>query len=160
MKLIIRLDEWLLDRFERFSHWTQRTVGLTSATWERWSALLAVLDFVRVRSAQGQWSGLAILVVFFLFLRFLRSFWHHTTTAAEPTMNPLKLNDRASRVFLFLTCLIILPFDLLPPRAVWFELQVISAYFAACDDLPPGESKLKALIRTLRSSRQSDPVRV
>src|SRR6266404_1618380 len=114
--MLYALDSWVIDKCERFSHWTQRRFGLKSDTWERWSYVIAAW-FTVSRFAPGT-SFLYVNIALTAWL-FLGSF-RRRRSAAPTFMNPRKLKDRVFRsASLVLIVLLAVP-DFLA-RDFWYE---------------------------------------
>ncbi len=143
------IDVNILLRVERFCHWTQRWFGIASAGWERLFIMLQIvavgLKWVSLTKTVERW-GMGILTVMIATdaaIRFHHSLLRTPRVGSSRTMNPLKTTMVFPRVLdLGLVCL--------PPPTWWFNFYTASLYLAACDDDPPGESKVKGWLKSLR----------
>jgi len=130
--MLYAIDSWLINKLERFSHWTQRTFGLKSDDWARVclvaSAFFALIEMRRVLIAAAPW--LVVITV-----NMLQS--KRKTVAG--VANTLKMPPMHSLRFLALACGVL--FNVCTGSFYFFG-YAFSNWFRACDDLPPGESKI------------------
>lgn len=160
----LSVDEWLLDRCEAFSHWTQRHCGLTSLTWERlFRSVGVVLMTARFSefSREGQQSlawmmALAVIIqtchVVFAGNRRQRSAAH------SAIRNSKRITARFQRIFDLSLSAILTPLDILAKSPPWYQCVTAAVYFEACDDLPPGDSTIKSWLRSIRAAFRQVPV--
>lgn len=152
--MLQKLDQFILDKFERFSHWTQRTVGITSATWMRVFILLASLFLIKQAFVSG-WllrAGCAFMLVIFAIRYSNLTKQEKDADGEEITANPLKAQTSVRLVGLVVIAMT-LPIDL-PNFDFWYDLSVVVEYFAACDDLPPSKTKLRQWLESFRSTSE------
>jgi hypothetical protein len=72
--------------------------------------------------------------------------------------NPLRI-PRADRAFWFIASVALLPIDTSDSRySYWYEFLRLADYFAACDELPPGVSKVKQLFKSAISALSRPPI--
>ncbi len=150
--MLQKLDQFILDKFERFSHWTQRTVGITSATWMRVFILLASLFLIKQAFVSG-WllrAGFALVLIIFAIRYSMFTKQEPETDGERIAANLLKVQPEI-RLWGLLVIAMTLPIDL-PDFDFWYDLSVVVEYFAACDDLPPSKSKLRQLIESFNST--------
>jgi len=147
------LDAWLIARFESLTHWTQRAFGIASASWRRLFLCLALAQVVggeiprhwKLGPAFPLWDG---VLVGFLLAHFAASLMvDNDQASAEATMNPEKLRGYLPRLMWFIAGLVFIPMDIESHQTLWYQCTAISMYFAACDDLPPGLSKVRRFIQ-------------
>lgn len=155
---LLTLDSWLIDRCERFSHRTQTWFGLSSATWERWSFLISGFFFAMKELPEVWRDPFAWIVLFFIALRFVHSFRDRGPAGIDETANPEKTQYRLSRPVLLIVASIWVVPDFLGRGTLSLQFWVLGWYFAACDDLPPGESKVKQLLKSFRGSLARQPI--
>jgi len=152
--MLANLDDYLLTWFERFSHWTQRTFGLTSVFWEKVSHLACVgFTLKSLALSTSQLDQLMWLVVICHIGRFS---WLVLTNRegnfpVNGTANPWKCRKKLSRPAGIIFCCFVMYADLRTMN-LWFEFAVVAGYFMACDDLPPGTSKIKQFLQRLSSA--------
>ncbi len=152
METLRCIDEFLIGKFERFSHWTQRWFGATSASWERLFLCLTIVQFVLGRF---HWDGAGKFFAVLLFIswlaRFTTSLWRTPPSIGhESVRNANRLREREARPFFFILAMIFfLPIDILTGDTLWFQCSQIATYFAVCDDLPKGRSKARRLAASL-----------
>jgi len=152
--MLQKLDQFILDKFERFSHWTQRTVGITSATWMRVFILLASLFLIKQAFTAG-WllrAGFALMLIIFAIRYSMITKREAGSGREEATANPLKAQPEI-RLWGLLIIAVTLPIDL-PDFDFWYDLSVVMEYFAACDDLPPSKTKLRQWLESFRSTSE------
>lgn len=129
--MLRQLDQFILAQFERFSHWTQRTVGIASSTWMRVFILLASLFLIKEAFTAG-WllrAGFALMLVIFA-IRYSNLTKQETDADGEEiTANPLKAQPEF-RLWGLLIIAVTLPIDL-PDFDFWYDLSVVVEYFAA-----------------------------
>lgn len=158
---MIRLDGLLISLFERFSHWTQRTVGVTSRHWTRFFALLAAVLVVIVAvddHSLGEWLIDSMFLVT-CFSRFSQDENRSGESSRESVMNPQKIG----LLFVFTrVTMVAVSTTLLFTDACWPSPNdsdhygvyaiVFLVYFDACDDLPVGKSRLRQWMESAAST--------
>ena len=185
MKVIFWIDAWLIAQFERFSHWTQQWLGWTNYTWAR----LATLGFV-VAVVGSYFAGEQRLMGFFIwdlitgFLIGLFSIAEEQRASSrlrERVANPIKASKVGHMLrFLFVMIVLIrfiplaiMPFGTLPDGhwTVGHALPLLrglcitcSLFFLSCDPLPPGTSKIRQWLNSVRDAfttlQQPVPIRI
>ncbi len=158
--MLQKIDAWMIDKAEKFSHFTQRWVGITAPTWERLFLCLCIVDFLNVELARDWGKVWMITDVFMLFtwtLRFVLSFYKQSKSlGAEIVCKAEKCDESGWRPIGCLIAAVALPISiwrsLSPPleplhTQYWFAYWQISLIFAACDDLPLGPSKARKFLQ-------------
>jgi len=151
--MLQKLDQFILDKFERFSHWTQRVAGITSAHWTQFAFLMAVLYAIK-EAMESDW-GVRIIIALNI-IWFIKGYHDASKKDSlegnEATANVLKLPVFAAfRIVIFFVGLIALPRAIISNQ-FYFIFMVLAWYFEACDDLPPSKSKLSQLIESFNST--------
>ena len=150
------IDSWILDKFERFSRWTQTWFGLTSVTWERMSLLLSLI-FIVVKEFEWDIAGHHKVLIF---IDGCIAFWliaravgaEYMRAAGLDTMNEKKLTEAPARLLCLFIIAIVAYQDVTQFR-LCFEFSTLALYFCACDDLPPGMSRVKKFFQSLAPTR-------
>jgi hypothetical protein len=146
------IDAFLIATLERFCHWTQRSFGLTSVTWERWALLIAAVYITgdwRADSYFVRW--LDALILSQRIVGFIATYWKRSGRAV---MNGKKITDFKYRITFLAISALTLPYVIWEygwRGSYWFEFVTLSYYLSACDDLPWSESKVKQVWRSLTS---------
>jgi len=156
--MLEHVDAWMIERFERVSHWTQRYFGLASPTWERLAIVLSLVCFV-VKKIPADWGKTgALMLDAFVMLSLAVSFLGSLNRKPHAVFrNPAKLQSQSVRPILFMAAMAMIWYDW-QYHSLWFQFLRVADYFGACDDLPPGESKVKSLIRAVRAFLTLAPV--
>ncbi len=148
---MIRLDEWLVDRCEQFSHWTQRWFGLTSGFWVRMCLVLSITSMGMVEIPMSRWPVKVVyfVVIFFQISHFIASYL--LPKSPRGTMNPYRITYRTQRIFGLIWSVAdsIVNIITFLKWSWWFELAVLADYFSACNDLPWSKSRVKELVEAL-----------
>ncbi len=152
-------DAWLIDKAERFSHFTQQWFGITSASWERLFLCLTLLQML-FKEIPIDWGKAVMLaldgyIILQCIYRFVKSLNRKPSMSTETTSNPEKL-EYTTRTLIVCMAILFLPIDVYRnvvgspwARSYWFQCSAIAYIFAACDDLPWSESKIKQLVRAV-----------
>lgn len=162
MRTIEHIDGWIVGRFEAFSHWSQRTLGLDSKFWRRVSLVCKTVLVVRVltsptTSTSGKW--LYGIIAFgstadLIALEFL-------PPRPADTANPNKYSP-SKRFFrmLMLASIIVFGWAMFTHdiNMAWTVFSVLEDYFAAVDDLPPGLSRVRQWLNSLSTQQTPVPV--
>lgn len=155
LNVLAHIDGFILNCFERFSHFMQRTFGTKAVDWERF-CLMASAAITMTRESKIAGLALAIFTTIITILMFTLTYFRIPTPPG--TMNPRKIRNQFSRPFCILFCLTFLWNDLRTGN-LWYELWRFADYFSACDDLPPGESQVRKFVNSLKAGfRQPVPV--
>jgi len=167
------VDAWFLDKCEKFSHRTQRIFGLTCFSLARVCLGMTPIVFASPLifgdpNFQGSvillFAGLSISILYLLatYIYEKRVF----EFSLQGLANPFKFHLRVRRLTIFLVgnlCMALLQMSnafLVLCLEVWILLIIANFYFCSCDPIPPGKSKVRALIEKIRESLspQSEPV--
>lgn len=151
--MLNRVDDFLLTKVERFSHWCQRTVGLNHYHWRVVFWVATGANVIMTRGA----LGMALM----LFLLVARAVDYWLEVDPRPgTANIRKITEKESRIgWLTIMLLFFIPdVFIFPQRDYSAELFTFLLYFDAIDDLPPGESRVRQFLRSLRPAPQMQPV--
>jgi hypothetical protein len=148
------LDTLIIRCLESFSHWTQRTCGLKSDTWERVGYLVSAVFALH---SHIHW-------LFFLYLALLLLFSFdrdkpQIKNGDGIALNPEKFKYTKFRPACAILAVFCIPMDI-SHLSFWYEFLILGRYFGACDDLPPGISKLKQMIRSVRITFRLAPAKV
>lgn len=162
-----RIDQGLIDQFERFSHWFQRLTGL-DCFWlaKRSFDLALIFAFVSIyltaRVLPNVSSFISILVFLVLRLESECIATDYYEDSAGDTKNNVRVDPtyiRTRKLLTFLTFLAIcaIQFDLAMQYYNSHDLTLLAdaigflfgPYFMACTPLPPGNSKFSQLIKSL-----------
>lgn len=155
---LIRLDWWVIQRFERFTQWTQTWWGITAFMWAKWMIYGAIIGIA--------WAMMDIPGVFSKFYHslFILVFISRVYTMEEPPepkgdemyYNPSVIEDRRVR----LTSVIFSPVISLilikdpTPMLLWPICAAFHWYFMACSTHPKSKSKIKQFVESLSTSLQ------
>lgn len=160
MNVLRKFDGFLLDRAERFSHFMQRTFGTRANDLNRFCLVVAAGAMLAI-TVDGaltakSWLGRTVgvfanaLVVGLLFQKFIDSFEldeFHAILLSRGFSNPTKAWWHL-RLSLFVIA------DLMTSLGVLYGIcwgaQLVAFYFQSCDDLPPGESRVRKFLNSLR----------
>jgi hypothetical protein len=150
--MLDKTDTWLLNRFENFSHWWQRTFGQDCFWWARKTVLASmVMTFIGVVmiagiSLEGISAGIFNASISFMWVPFIVRI--EAGIKKEPEnmcANPEKLKSQDRLFFLvampFLAIFIFARLSVLV--SLGYILYVFIMYFCACDPLPPAKSKVR-----------------
>jgi len=149
------IDAWAIMRCEQFTHWTQKLVGLDSEFWKQ-AALVAALVSLYFSGHVGKPAKWILAFFYAMDLAGSLLGWDRALRKASSTraMNKMKLQVHRRMPWALLVFCVFFPIDLMSLSAMWFEFATLSHYFEACDDLPPGESRLRKLMKAVSASLQ------
>jgi hypothetical protein len=155
MNPLTRIDDWLISRFEAFSHWTQRAIGVTSARWAQ--ACYAGAGFCAAYRLVGEgsavWKASFGISVGICVFGYVRAALRKPQAGEDATANVRKVEDRVERVLSLLVAVVRV---LLVPELIgWFEFALLGLYFSACDDLPLAPSKLRQWLDSLSATPET-----
>ncbi len=148
------MDAWLIDKAEKFSHFTQRWLGIAAPTWERFFLCLCMVDFANRELSLNWGRGWIVMDIFMLFcwmIRFGLSFYKQSNDVhAEVVRNAKKLNGGVRAVGCLVAAMAlplsiwrsVYPHEPFHPQ-YWFVYWQVAMVFGACDDLPWGPSKAR-----------------
>jgi len=149
--MIQRIDGFVLRRFESLSHFLQRSFGTTAISCERASLMMATAFMLRLVIAEtGVSRWLDVICVLTILVQFLGTYLRADdaeTRALRGTANPEKLNY-PWRLFLLIPGVLFFPLDL-QRGAPWLQFGIAAHYFRACDDLPPGISRVRKFLNDI-----------
>lgn len=161
MRLLFFMDDWIIYRLERFTHWTQRQFGITATHWERLFLMFSLfwifaIDFPR-------FHHIALRVLLFVFsLSILLHFWltYHKVVkrTEEAVMNPRKLRGQTTRIIFLVISPVLILGSIGGGTAAPLAAN-LAEYFGCLDEPPPGECKLRSLFRKLTSFQILTPAR-
>lgn len=156
LSFIAAIDWWIIGRFEAFSHWTQRNLGLTSVEWQRLFLAAAAVERILGVGFAGLEGAFTVFFLLMFSVDFIKSFKTLVPRESDdaPGMNPEKARSRCIRPIcliggLYFGGLYFLPSNMHTFIGLWYQLFMVSWYFECCDDLPPGVSRLKALLKSM-----------
>ena len=164
------VDEWFLDKFERFSNRMQRTFGITCFSLAR--ACLGITPIIfAIPLVLGE-SNFQGFMALFLALLLVSAFFLLGTYICEKIVfefslqglaNPFKFYLRLRRfIYLLAGNLLMALFPMSDVFSTlgfeaWILILIVHFYFLSCDPLPPGKSKVRALIEKIRESLSPQP---
>lgn len=169
MQWWFKTDAWIIGKLEVLCHFMQRTFGVKAMDLERLCLLLAIVVlaialptqfYVERHTAGHSWLIQLLLselqAGMFLF-RFVISFEiqrQRQELARYGIANSGKKPGHAL-VRLGLLCLCAV-FVLLRIKGagtyLWFDFYALAEYLDACDDLPPGESRVRQFVKALSAA--------
>lgn len=162
---MLAFDQWILDKCEKFSHQTQRIFGLTCFSLARVCLGIApiVYAFPFVFGESNFWffvmafSGGLILSALYL-----PATYRYEKKVFELSLhglaNPFRSYLRLKRFIIFLAgnlTMALFPIQdvsFVLSFEVWLLALIVHLYFLSCGPLPPGKSKVRALIEKIRES--------
>ncbi len=155
--MLQKIDAWMIDKAEKFSHWTQTWFGIAAPSWERLFLCLCMVDF-STRELSLDWGHTSVVIDVFMMswwiIRFGLSFFRRSNKlGAELVRNAEKCGNEDLRALGCLIAALTLPVSVWrafhPPfhSQYWFVYWQVSLVFAACDDLPWGPSKIKKFLQ-------------
>jgi len=161
------IDAWIVDKVERFSHFTQLWFGIAAPSWERLFLVLAILQLL-FKEIPRDWGKAVLsvgdgLLVLMYVGRFRSSLKRTPARAENATRNPNKLIDCWARTIGLVFALLFLPFDIAaqftahPNSSFWYQCSQLAYYFAACDDLPWSASKVRQMLRSVAAALKMQP---
>ncbi len=169
---LVIFDAWLLDKCEKISHRTQRTFGITCFSLARACLGVALVVYASPlafgESNSQKYTMLAFFGGLLLSAFYLLETYFYEKKVFEFSLqgfaNPFKLHLRLKRFLFFFTGN--LAMALFPISNVfwvlcfeaWLLILIVHFYFLGCDPLPPGKSKVRALIEKIRESLRPAPI--
>jgi len=172
MKVFLFMDFFFLERFQKFSHWSQKTFGLTNFWWAKFLAkivfILSMLDYII--DVVGGMSGLALFLdsalqvywlVVFVRVAKLCSNLDNKYENGYKYINERIIEWIGKRIsyFIFLfpwsvlgIVISVITMDIsimmiILPSSIAIGLIIPCAYFLSCTPLPPGDSKAKLWLK-------------
>lgn len=137
--MLAKIDEFILDQFNRFSDVTYRLCGMSAATWERLFVIFSVIFLVHFWTAQLIDNLMSSLIIFFRLSQFFFTFEERNPGALR---NIHRITEQNTRIIYIFLCVLFSPaYFHGVPLNFWFECVAVSMYFRACDTLPPSESR-------------------
>jgi hypothetical protein len=161
MDFVYGVDEWLIGRAERVSHFLQRTFGVVSGDLVRLFCMMALAFLLKLFiSDHGVFDKTMDVIMMLIRIgTFIESYGDWRATQRE-LANPLKVRHRGVRVSYVAFSVLSIYTDVLNFQ-LWFQCVTLADYFLACDDLPPGESRVRKLLREIGASGKLQvPIRV
>ena|SRR5579862_2764683 len=153
---LLRLDSWVLTRFELLSHFTQRIFGTTSATLVRVFTLIGAALIIKMLI--GEHSVFAKVIDLVMMLNRISDFLESYESRPTGLSNHRKITESRGRLpYMTLSGIFLIP-DVITGHNMWFEAITAVRYFLACDDLPPGESKVRKFVNSFKSIGHLKPV--
>lgn len=159
MKRILAIDTFILNRCEAFSHFMQKTFGTKSADLERACLVLATALVVlhMVTMSYPKFLPIRVLLIganIFIMLGLLGRI--HLSYKYDWVKDELQRLGMANstKVRMAWPRMALLPFTLflLASDQEWWAFSYLALYFNACDDLPPGVSRVRKLVESLKAS--------
>lgn len=162
-----RIDQKLIDIYERFSHWFQRLTGL-DCFWlaKRSFDLALIVAFVSIYLTARVFPNVSsfISILMFLILRLeseciARDYYEDSAgeTKNNVRVDPTYIRMRKLLTFLTFLAICVILFDLAMQYYNAHDLTLLAdtigflfgPYFMSCTPLPPGNSKVSQLIKSL-----------
>jgi hypothetical protein len=148
-------DAWLIDKFERFSQFTERWFGMRAVQWERLFGVIGTFILLN----EGKFDWLTAVLIFCQTVWLIDTFQRlRTRVSSSVTANRFRHGTSWAvlRVFCTAVVALILPWDTigyiffdLPIDVLYLLFIVLQYYFMACDDLPWQRSRLRLFLRSL-----------
>jgi hypothetical protein len=159
----VAIDEWVLMKFELFSHFTARWFGVDNFMWARICSICYLMcGFIEVSETfktHKFWSGTAIssatmLILMCLIFVTINTYDHTRQLTRGNFRNIRQVRDRWMR--LILLALLVVELILRPMFTVYTARNVAFQcwwYFIACTPEPPGISRVKMFLQSLTFGR-------
>ncbi len=159
--MLTAIDDFLIARFERFAHWTQRTAGIRATHWTQVLCVIAGLSLIPDIWSDLPWGRLVDGYLLWSFgCTFLRASRRREKIGVETTMNRKKVTDRLARLLNLCLSLMVAIARILSPSLhgwpFWILWLTMAYYFDACDDLPAAPSRLREWARGLGRAKTMD----
>jgi hypothetical protein len=158
--VIDKADCFLINKFEKFCHFTQKTVGITSVVWGRSCIVYGATNlsyrtiFPEESDMTSAWRWVGFGCIAFLMLRIYIDLGHKKPKIGSViTANVQRYTWEWQRK-LWMT---FLPIDVIyfifarSPKITWGHAMLAAWYFLAVDDLPSQPSKLRLWLESLSS---------
>lgn len=177
--MLIRIDQWLITKFEKFAHWFQRMSGLDCFWLARQCHIVRMLSagIILVTGISGSsivivtlWAVLVAVAIHDI-ARVAKIKRRAIKNMESGCANPLKHEDTITRLInttLIALGLVVLileislristVFGLL--YCTWAVSHSFGEYFQACDPLPPCKSRVREWLRSIGKARIQKPVEV
>ncbi len=165
---LVIFDAWFLDKCEKFSHRTQRILGLTCFDLARiclgigLTVCMPVFFFVQKEFLV--WGlPVSALTVFHFFETYsiekitLKYSLHGLANPYKKRMSLRITAYSSGAILIYCVSLFASLFFIIPYSGLLF-LYVCYLYFLSCDPLPPAKSKVRALIEKIRESLRPAPI--
>lgn len=153
MRTMSYIDSWIVGRFERFSHWTQKTWGWDSVTWLRIMRTAEVAALVRQIMAGSPYKYAYWVIIGLCALDIITEGIKHLAgsgLANRRKHEPFCQVQRLAGVVIM--CCVV--YGDVKTLNFWFEFSNIANYFGAVEDLPPGVSRLRKFVESLTQQRE------
>lgn len=164
--MLIRLDLFVLEKVEKFSHWWQRMFGQDCFWWAKSLTTVSVImafsgafAFLLTEAESDFITDILVssfaATMSFIWFPFISFVEKQAKIAYENSLgNPEKLCSRERIFFLLLLCVMMLPImirvHLLLGLGYMFYIPI--NYFCACDPLPPAKSKVRQWLKSAVSA--------
>lgn len=158
--LLRSADVWLIIKCEKFSHMTQRSVGVDNFMWVRvFLTALVAIGAWRLMSSDNMavrvsaMFNMACMIYYYSSIRRIEDLVR--AGGREKFCNPLKILPMIVSVRIAVAWMTALSMILTRLQGLGFLLDALVLYFTACDPLPPGTSKLRELVTSLFTSNKT-----
>lgn len=152
MRVLEFINDCIVSKFEAFAHSMERTFGIPVRAWER--ACLAFAFAYLAGSTAWPTKGLAICFKFIVSLHFLSRLFENINRPRSNISNTVAMNpnrrDLSRLLGLFIMALVF--WQDVHNLDLWFEFSQLSYWFSACNDLPPGASRVRKLLDSIQAS--------
>jgi hypothetical protein len=155
----VAIDEWILMKFELFSHFTARWFGVDNFMWARICSICYLMCgfimFSEALQTHRLWSGevislAAMLILMCLIFVFIDTYDHTRQLTRGNFRNIRQVRDRWIR--LVLLALLVVEFIFRPIFTIYTARNLAFQcwwYFIACTPEPPGISRVKMFLQSL-----------
>lgn len=147
--MLHQFDQLILDKFERFSHWTQRMAGIKSNLWAILNLLVSMAFALRDMAAPGH--DLAYRTLGWLGIFCAMWILHRMKNKPE---RPEFMNEQKALWWFrvaYLSLVLVGVANHWQRKDFSSEFLLIAFYFEACDDLPPSKSRLRQWVEGFRA---------
>ena len=161
MKPFIIIDRFILNRVEQLSHCLQKTFGLGCHKWAQlcYGAFIAnairwVADGLLSHKLPSPFIWILIilisLVVYLVLMPMVERIYNEMNALGLSNLRKIRTSSIVSRLsnFAFIALYVSLA------NYTWafnFVLIGLSEYFEACDDLPPGKSRVRKFVDAMKA---------
>ena len=167
MPILVSVDEWLVSKCAKFSHWLQRTVGLTSYFVVKVGIFLCVLSLMMI-IINYWWKFLVFetpLIMVLMYSVYLFGYMHdiHLCNKNEELLQQGKplIKIESTGLPVRMLCILLSVYCVSYSVIVGYDVanfltaslypcgSVVVFYFLAVTPLPPGTSKLGKLVESI-----------
>ena len=152
MKPFIIIDRFILNRVERLSHCLQKTFGLRSQKSAQLCYAGMIANILRHVINGSLWWMLLIFPVYLAILAYFMPEQEKRIDSmnASGLSNPRKIST-GHMVSRYINMLFTALNFVNPAMMAAMACLTISSYFEACDDLPPGKSRVRKFVDAIKA---------